>query len=301
MDSESLKILWVGTALASGVGVVITLIAAASGIPKWSVVVLVIFGSLCFVCTGIGIGWIKFPLSIHSARSDLIIGAILIGMIALGILVWPKPEKAKIEEFSISEPRSMVNMKRNLRATLPIWVRYGSGYGDTISPVAVALLLDITSNSPRPERIKSYSVAIKTMQCGWMYLSPIRMNSVRAYYVFPQGINHAALLDFSSNGLEFTFGRDIPAFGTVSGWLLFDSRAKCETALGEQIQFRVKLETFSGIKFEKVIDGGPITNIAPIPGTSQANMTGMTFVIPPPATPENLSTSYRKFYSDEAQ
>jgi hypothetical protein len=211
-----------------------------------------------------------------------------------------KTEAPNGESFVISEPRFIINMKRKFEASLPFWVQYTSAYGQTISPVAVALFIDITSQIPHSEKIKGYSVAIKTVQCGWTYLVPIRMRSVRVFWVPEGGIQHAMPLDFSSNGLDYIFENPISPFGTVSGWLIFDSRVKCEVVIGEPIQYRISFETFSGKKFDKITDARVLSNNSMIPGSSEANMTGPTFV-KPPGDLVDLSKCYIRFYSDEIE
>lgn len=79
------------------------------------------------------------------------------------------------QDFVVSEPRALINLNRNFNSSLPIWVRYSSAYGDTISPVAVALYLDLTSKISIPERVKDYQVAMNVGACGWLYLTPIRI------------------------------------------------------------------------------------------------------------------------------
>jgi hypothetical protein len=205
-------------------------------------------------------------------------------------------EKRSGPLFNISDPRSMINMDRKVTASLPIWVRYNSDHGDTVSPVAVAMYLDITSNLPRQDKVQNYSVAIRTAQCGWTYLVPIRVMSVDFYWLL--SIAQAKPLDFTTNGLENKFEKEIPAFGTVSGWLFFDSRVRCETGVGEPIQFRITLHTFGGITFEKVTRSVSITKTSIIPGSSEANMTGMTFVTK--SGLRDLSKAYVKFYGDDS-
>ena len=102
-------------------------------------------------------------------------------------------------EFIVSDPRSIINMKRDFFASLPFWVRYLSGYGDTISPVAVMLYVDITSGVPTPEKVKDYSVAINTSACGWVYLSPIRLRTVTVVFIPPGGILYCSPLKLDTS------------------------------------------------------------------------------------------------------
>jgi hypothetical protein len=205
------------------------------------------------------------------------------------------PQEVK-ESFIVSDPRSIINMKRDVFASLPFWVRYISAYGDTISPVAVISFIDITSNVSTPEKVKDYSVAIKTAECGWVYLVPIRMRSVKVLFIPLGGIQKAILLNFTTNGLDYLLENPIPPFGTVSGWLLFDTRVKCNIGIGESFEYRFSFETFSGQHFE-VTKTATISNANLNPGNSIANMTGPTFVTV--GAIEDLSKSFIRFYSDE--
>jgi len=94
MDRKALKLLWISTGLGAGIAVVITLIAAAEAIPRWSVVVLVILGSLFFHAAAIGLGWAKMEPT--NMKSAVLLGIIWIGMVALGFAVWPKDHSAKV-------------------------------------------------------------------------------------------------------------------------------------------------------------------------------------------------------------
>ncbi|MGA7895768.1 MAG: hypothetical protein WCA49_21315 [Candidatus Sulfotelmatobacter sp.] len=199
-------------------------------------------------------------------------------------------------DFTITEPRALINMNREFNASLPIWVRYASGHGDSISPVAVALYLDITSHLPRQDKIQDYSAAVQTRQCGWTYLSPIRMRSTKPYWM--ASVLQARPMDFTGNGLEYKFENYIPAYGTVSGWLFFDSRVKCQISLGQPVRYRITFHTFGGKTFDKESPSTVLSNTSIIPGISKANMTGPTFALLPGL--EDLSKAYVKFYSDES-
>jgi hypothetical protein len=210
-----------------------------------------------------------------------------------------KPHVDGVESFVVSEPRSFINMKRDFYASAPLWVRYLSGYGDTISPVAVALWIDITNNLDESETVKEYSVAINTQQCGWVYLVPIRMRDVSVFFIKPGGIHEAMLLDFGTNGLDYILEKSIPPHGTVSGWFFFDTRVKCNVLNGESIQYRVTASMFSGKALDTVTPFSVLRGDSLTPGSSRANMTGPQFVMPPGHQLTDLSKCHPKFYSDE--
>lgn len=203
------------------------------------------------------------------------------------------------ESFIVSKPRCVLHMARDFRASLPIWGRYMSSHGLTISPVAVALYVDITSRVATPETIQFYRVAIKTPSCGWSYLSPMKASLNHFFWLQDGGIARAIPLDFSGNGLDFIFAQPVKPFATVSGWLLFDSREKCPTSPGDSIQFRIAFDTFGGRHFDGVTESTIIPKTGAMPGNPDANMTEMNFVVPPGSSLEDLSHDYRRFYSDQ--
>ena len=98
MDSEALRLLWVGTALAAGIAVVISLIAAADSIPRWSVIVLIVLGIIFFYGAAIGLGWAVIPYPNPGRtlliRSLLLFAGIGVSMGVLGWLVMPTPARA---------------------------------------------------------------------------------------------------------------------------------------------------------------------------------------------------------------
>jgi hypothetical protein len=226
--------------------------------------------------------------------------AITLCLALAGLLGWGAwPDASKKTDFSISDPRSIINMKRNFQDTSPLWARYASGYGDTISPVAVAAWIDITNNLDVLETVKDYSVAINTQQCGWVYLTPIRMRSTSFFFIGTGQIQRALPLDFTTDGLDYILERPISPHGTVSGWLMFDTQVKCNVINGESIQYRVSFSTFSGKSLDIVTEFRQLRNDMLIPGSSHANMTGPIFINKPGVA--DLSKCYVRFYSDEVK
>jgi hypothetical protein len=86
--SLDFELLWLGTALASGIGVIVTLIAGAGAIARGGVVVLCVMGSIFFVSTAIGLDWIKInrPLPI---KTYAVSALVILCMSALGWYAWP--------------------------------------------------------------------------------------------------------------------------------------------------------------------------------------------------------------------
>jgi hypothetical protein len=214
------------------------------------------------------------------------------------------PPKGQDSSFTVSRPRGVFAMTRDVRSSLPIWVRYNSQYNTqdrrTISPVSLALYVDITSRVATPERIKAYSVAVKTDACEWTDLFPISALGNQFFWLQEHGIDKAIPLDFTGNGLDYIFQKPIPPFDTVSGWLFFDCQRICSRNNNSATaQFRISFDTFSGKHFDEVIPVQRLAHNKGMPRGIEENMTGMTFVVPPGSKQEDLSHEYVRFYSDK--
>jgi len=90
MDTEAVRLLWIGTALGAGITVVITLIAAAKSIPRWSVAALVILGSLFFCGSFYGFAGTTPFFRSRPNVTILIYALIWLAMFGLAVGVWPK-------------------------------------------------------------------------------------------------------------------------------------------------------------------------------------------------------------------
>jgi|ERR1041384_4991615 hypothetical protein len=187
---------------------------------------------------------------------------------------------------------SLVNMNRDMRATTPFWVHYHA-IEDFVSPVAVLTYVDITNQTDRDETIKNYAIAIKTQQCGWTYLTPIREDTVTS---FLGPLTNARPLDFRQNGLNYLLKSAIPKHRTVSGWLLFDSLIKCATSVGDPVQYKVSISTYNGINFDQTSDPRPITDKSPLNSSTEATPIGPQFFVN--GKPVDLSHMHIKFYGD---
>jgi hypothetical protein len=109
MDNEALKLLWIGTALAAGVAIVITLIAAAGAIPKYSIPVLCVLGAACFSFSVIWLGWTTHL----SFRSAIFHAVIWVAMAALGWWIWPVDNPAEKMEGELVAVESLPDVKAN--------------------------------------------------------------------------------------------------------------------------------------------------------------------------------------------
>lgn len=108
MDNETIKVIWIGTGLAAGVGSVIALIAAPNDIPRWSVFALSLFGSASFSLSWYVFGW----ATSSPVKFVLLHGCTWLLMALLGAAVWPK-DKAVAENNAQQEPLTLKHLFQN--------------------------------------------------------------------------------------------------------------------------------------------------------------------------------------------
>ena len=256
----------------------------------------------------VALSWVVFlfaafraPLINAQPALPRVLWTLLVGAV-LGLIfyytVWTAEAEAA-RPFRISDNGlEFINLTQNLGDTDSgaFWMSYTSGYGDTASPIALAQYVDITNLRSVPETIQSYSVAIKTEECGWIYLSPMYIRGQQIYFT-AQGLAKAKLFDFSTNGLDYLLPEPIQPHATVSGWWFFDSKVACNVPKGSTVRYRVSLTTFSGIEWEYLTPELRVADSPAIPGKTEGQTRGPYFVVPP-GKPENDLTKYhKKLYS----
>jgi hypothetical protein len=243
----------------------------------------------------------RAPLIDAQPALPRVLWTLLVGAV-LGLIFYYTVWTGKTEDvtpFRISENGlTFINLTQNLSDTGSgvFWMAYTSGYGNTASPIALAQYVDISNLRSVPETIQSYSVAIKTEECGWIYLSPMYIRGQQIYFT-AGGLAKAKLFDFSSNGLDYLLANPIQPHATVSGWWFFDSKVACNVPPGSNIQYRVSLKTFSGIEWEYVTPEIRIANNAGIPGKTEGQTRGPYFVVPPGKPEDDLTKYHKKLYS----
>jgi hypothetical protein len=208
MDSEAHKLLWIATALGAGVAVIITLIAAADAIPRWSIASLVILGSICFGGAVIGLEWAHFPLKL---KDLLIFAAIWIGMSLLGWAVWSSLSISAEVIASFHAP-AVNGDGRYLYAD--------SAAAGTITPVQLLVDIRITNDTSEGILIDSYSVEAKEGWWKWHHLSRLdgRFGQI---YMCLNTFKDCRLLQTNST-LDAKLGLiPIPAHMSISGWVPF--------------------------------------------------------------------------------
>jgi hypothetical protein len=199
---------------------------------------------------------------------------------------------------------SYINLSQNLNDAPAggaglFWITYQSSYGNTASPIAVLLNVALTNTTQVPQTIKTYQVAIKTDDCGWINLIPIPVNTGRVWFTY-DGLNDAKLFDFSNNSLDTILQSPISANGTVTGWWFFDSATQCNVLPGSNVQYRFTLTTYSGIEASEITSISTINSTIPTAPTI-GSIQQASLVVPPGKPQADISGYYKKLYSAPIQ
>jgi hypothetical protein len=89
LSKQQKHVFWLDIEIGAAVSAIIALVAA-SGIPRWSVVMLVVLGGLCASKAVSDLGWLKAPVPIGTpVRAIVILFLIWGGLSALGYVEWP--------------------------------------------------------------------------------------------------------------------------------------------------------------------------------------------------------------------
>jgi hypothetical protein len=235
-------VLWL---LAACMALALLLLAPKVG-PKVTFVVL----ALMFLCLPYPI--FQLPIvkqASGSKRRKLIIGFVLLAAFsvsAFGYYVWPQSVEEK-QGFNVIFKTQLMDMTRSIDKS-PFWVLYKSGYGDTISPVALLDFIEITSLYSYPVSISSYAVAVNTDTCGWVYLNPIDARSHTLLFGL-NGVNSAPVLQVETEAYSYLWNKPIPAHATQFGMLIFDTKVACPLQAGDSVQFKIDLTDSTGRDF----------------------------------------------------
>jgi len=159
---------------------------------------------------------------------------------AFGWWVWPNVEA---EGFQVIFKAEFMNMNKNLGDHF-FWVLHPTGYGDTISPVALLAFLQIHSSYKHSVNISSYSLATKTDNCGWIYLTPIDLRGRKLLWGYA-GLNSAQMIK-SESSFNHLWTKSIPAYDTQFGMLAFDTKVECPVQKGSLVQFKIDLVESNG-------------------------------------------------------
>ncbi len=113
-----------------------------------------------------------------------------------------------------------LNMSQNLNS-LGWWGIYNSGA--TISPISLVMRVTLTNIGEKPENVGHYSLAVKTQECGSIYLTPIDPRAVPRLAVVSKslGFNKVPIFNFVDDSLIKLLKKPLLPHIPVQGWLLF--------------------------------------------------------------------------------
>jgi hypothetical protein len=238
-------------------------------------------------------------------KRQRMISYIIVGMIGFGVAVgyWigikkvfelrAKAGASPEEGFRVSFKTQFVDMRHNLDGSA-LWVLYKSGFGDTISPVALLEFLEITNLYAHPISISSYSLSIKTAACGWVYLTPIRPRGVNLLWG-ASGLNAAEIIKLENHELSQVWANPLPAYGTEFGMLLFDTKVECPVQEGSVIQLKLDLTDSLGKSFSYTSPSMNIQkNFTVGNSIGQANVASFEGI----GLAADVRLAHRKIYSD---
>jgi hypothetical protein len=261
---------------------------------------------LTFTAIGVVyVAWELYPGAHKLVRRNPIMSLplFLCGGLGLGFVVWlalltiksrePNP-KFPPEGFSVVFKTELINMEHRLDENQSLWVLYTSGYGTTIAPVAFVSFLEITSLYDYPVRVSTYSLAIRTDVCGWLYLSPIDAKGVKLLWN-QEHLNPMHVLNLRRNGFDYLWMYDVPAHGTQFGMLLFDTRTPCQIEPGTVIQFRLEMTDSLNRSYTYLSLQTTVLKTLD-PGTSVGAVEKANFELIGQTV--NATNAYRRFYSE---
>jgi hypothetical protein len=182
MGKKKNSVAWVSVELGIGISSLIALIRAASGIPKWSVVALVLLGGLAFSKAALDLGWLRAPFTVGTPiRAGLILFPLWAAMVALGVAVWPRvsvtPARAAFNAAVPNENYTFIVRNRTDEDTYSIESVFKFDSGDHFSfgiPVA----------SQRPIIDGSKLADIRALECVDSGGKPLLLVSI--YHLSPR-------------------------------------------------------------------------------------------------------------------
>jgi hypothetical protein len=250
------------------------------------------------IVIGIRFFWI-FPLwnqKIQPTWKSVIAAIVVICFITVAwnpVLTAYKRKEQSEGGFRVVFKTELVDMNRNLEKA-PLWVLYRSGYGDTISPVALFAFVEITNLYAHPVSVSSYSVAIKTDTCGWSYLTPIDARGVKLLWA-GAGLNSAPIINLENHAFNYLWDKPIPAYDTKLGMLLFDTKVECPVQVGSPVQFKMDIRDSAGKSFSYASPEMLILKTFTLGNSvGQENIASVEFI----GLNANVSQAYRRLYSD---
>lgn len=149
-----------------------------------------------------------------------------------------------VEELHAQFKFQFLNMSRRLDLA-PWWVLYDSGFGKTISPVALLTFLEVSSSFSHPVSISSYAMEFESYKCPHLKLQAMDTRTKQLLWGY-MGVDKAPMVALN-NSLNISWEQPIPAYGTQRGILVFDNSSKCDVGYGDQVRFQLTLTDSFGI------------------------------------------------------
>lgn len=139
----------------------------------------------------------------------------------------------------------------------PILYRYPSKFGDLLSPVGVATVLEIANRRSTVVKLSSY--AVDGERGGHWYQLPTflqPLNPTQFYWIDMEGnLANAAALDFATNSFDVLASKTTLAPGeSLKGWVFLQWPSELRDTNTVLERLRITLDTTSGERQVAVID-----------------------------------------------
>lgn len=146
------------------------------------------------------------------------------------------------------------------------WVRYTSGFGDTLSPMPIAISLIMTNSSSLPITVNLLTVEVREKRGTWMPLEHIPTAGQRIYFI-DDDFAVSRLLDFSTNGLDQLMAAErsvIAPNKALKGWVFFNRPLNFENGENIDLEYRFTAEDTTGKKYVEIPPASVMAKNPPI-------------------------------------
>ena len=133
------------------------------------------------------------------------------------------------------------------------WLTYKASGGDYRSPIPTIVYVSITNQQDIPSLIENISLKAKTDNCDWFDLLSIDPGAGRFSFASPDRMRGATIIDMESESLsKRLLDHPIAPHDSVNGWMLFDTKAECQTEVGQPITLKIAVKDAAGVSFESL-------------------------------------------------
>lgn len=137
------------------------------------------------------------------------------------------------------------------------WCRYNSGFGDTLSPVPVALYINVKNLTAAPLRIEKLQGSLQKQGKKWTTLRLIPSAGCRLYWI-DSDLKKAMLLHL--DGLDERLQSNIPAGETIPGWLFLATTEQYLVSSGDKTRWKLRSRDSAGNEAEYISAYEPIND-----------------------------------------